>query len=369
MFLLGQPENLNCYVVGSSFQVAEQQSLVSPLPAALPLLKDAYLAYAGAMKLLQPGAGTPVDKNIGLRHASTAMTTLMSLPVATLQDATLCLTLGTVLALYVYSAVGVGMADISRYCLATTSSLLEITGADTEVKSWQGLLVLMDIMDCVVHRRKPTLRIQLPMLESVDRHLGLCLPLLPYYYDLCVISHTLRCGTDTSYSAHVRKSLDEIHRAIEEWQPSHQGNLIDQFEAAEVVSLLAQARVYRLAGLLVSHRLRYVFGQQDDQANTWSNEIMMELELAHRVTKRPTRYVTIPFIAAAVEIRNPNARLKALRNVDEYVDQFTPVVQEATKIFLERVWHERDVKITSCWFDSVSKPCVVLSSIDATCFG
>ncbi|KUJ24626.1 uncharacterized protein LY89DRAFT_25815 [Mollisia scopiformis] len=367
-FLLGRPETLDCYVVGSSFQAAEQRSLMAPLPAALPVLKDAYLAYAGALKLSQPSNVTEVDKEIGLRYASSAMTTLMSLPVATFQDANLCLTLGTVLALYVYSAVGVGMADICHYCLSTTSSFIKTAGSDTEMDSWQSFLVLLEIMDCVVHRRRPTLRIQVQTLESVDRHLGLCVPLLPYYYDLCVISHTLRSSADTSYSVHIQKQLDGIHQAIEEWQPSH-GDLVDKFEAAEVVNLLAQAKVYRLAGLLISHRLRYVFGQQDRQADTWSKEIMMELELARKFTKQSIRCVTMPFIAAAIEIRDPSARLKALKNVDEYVDQFTPVVQEATRTFLERVWHERDVKITTCWFDSLSKPCVVLNSIDAACFG
>ncbi|KAE8451395.1 hypothetical protein EG329_004024 [Mollisiaceae sp. DMI_Dod_QoI] len=367
-FLLGRPESLDCYVVGSSFQAAEQRSLIAPLPAALPVLKDAYLAYAGALKLLQPSIATEVDKDIGLRHASSAMITLMSLPVATFQDATLCLTLGTVLALYVYSAIGVGVADICHYCLSTTSSFLETARSDTGIKSWQSLLVILELMECMVHRRKPTLRIQLQILESVDRHLGLCLPLLPYYYDLCVISHTLRSSTDTNYLVHVQKQLDGIHTAIEEWQPSHPGDLVDRFETAEVVNLLAQAKVYRLAGLLISHRLRYVFGQQDSQADTWSKEVMMELELARKFTKQSIRCVTLPFIVAAVEIRDHSARLKALQNVDQYVDQYTPVVQKATKTFLERVWHERDVKITTCWFDSVSKPCVVLDSINAACF-
>lgn len=94
----------------------------------------------------------------------------------------------------------------------------------------------------------------------------------------------------------------------------------------------------------------------------------MELELAQRVTKQPMRCVTLPFVVAAVEIRDPSVRLQALRNVEKYVDHFTPVVQKATKKFLSTVWHERDAKMTTCWFDSVSKPCVVLDSIDATCF-
>jgi hypothetical protein len=52
--------------------------------------------------------------------------------------------------------------------------------------------------------------------------------------------------------------------------------------------------------------------------------------------------------------------------VDEYVDQFMPVVQKVTKVFLSRVWHERDTQTTSSWFDSVHKPCVILDSVEAS---
>jgi hypothetical protein len=155
---------------------------------------------------------------------------------------------------------------------------------------------------------------------------------------------------------------------VDAWQPSQPEDLIQKFEAADVIHLLAQARVYRLAALLTSHRLRYVFGLEDGQAELLSKEIMMELELARRTTKRSIRCVTLPFIIAAVEIRGSTARMKTLQDVDEYVDHFTPAVQRATKTFLSRVWHERDVKPTYSWFDSAYKPCVILDSVDATSF-
>lgn len=76
----------------------------------------------------------------------------------------------------------------------------------------------------------------------------------------------------------------------------------------------------------------------------------------------------IAILVAAIEVRDLDERAKVLQKLDEYVDQFTPAIIEATKIFLERVWHERDVKVTSCWLDSVYKPCVVLNAVDAACF-
>jgi hypothetical protein len=368
MYMLSRPENLEYLVVTPSFQAAEQRSLAAPLRAALPILKDAYLAYAGSLKSLQPGVFTEEARSASLLHASSAMRTLRSLPVTTSQDATLCLILGTALAVSVYSAIGVGISEICHYCLSITRPFIARGIPDPEPEILQNFLVLLETMECLVHRRTPTLRIPLLVVERVDRHLGICLPMLPHYYDLCVISHSLANTTNESYLARIHKQLDKSQVAIEEWLPFYPPNFFEEFDSAEAVHLLAQARVYRLAALLVSHRLRHVFGDEDGQADIWSKEIMMEFELAHRMTKRPIQCVTLPFIVAAVEVRTKEARVRTLRIVDDYVDKFTPVVQQATKTFLSRVWRERDLKTTSCWFDSVSKPCAVLHSIDVACF-
>jgi hypothetical protein len=367
MFLLGRPENLKFLVVCPSFEVAEQRSMAALLPIALPILKDAYLACAGSLKSLQSEVYTEEAKNTSVRHASSAMKTLRSLAVDTPQDAALCLTLGTALAFFVYSSIGVGIADICNYCLSTTSIFM-VTMTDLEIEPQQSFLVLLETMECLVHRRKPTLRIPLPLTERVDRRVGLCLPLLPHYYDLCVISHSLTNTTDASYLARIHKHLDKCQAALGEWIPSYPSQFVKDFDSAEIVNLLAQARVYRLAALLVSHRLRYAFGHEDSQADIWSKEIMMEFELAYRITNQPVQSVTLPFIVAAVEVKSTGARNKTLQDVENYVDKFAPVIQQATRTFLSRIWRERDLKTTSCWFDSVSKPCVVLHSIDVACF-
>lgn len=372
IFFLTKPENMEHYPVSLSFRAAEQQSLAAALPAAFTTLKHAYLAFAGALKSLQLGIVTEAEKSASIFYAASAMKTLRSLPVTSSEDASLCLTLGASLALFVYSAVGAGVADICHYCLSATAPFTETVESESDshldTKPWQSVLVLLETMECLMYRRKPTLRIQLQVPQNIDRHLGLCLPLMPYYYDICDVSHSMVGVTDPSYLIYLQRRLEEIHAAIQSWQPSQPSGLVDQTETVEVVHLLAQARVYRLAGLLVCHRLRHGFGEQDSQAGIWSKEIMMELELTRLITKQPVRCVTLPFIVAAVEIQDSTSRIKTLQHVDEYVDHFTPVIQRATRTFLSRIWHERDVQMTTCWFDSINKPCAVLHSIDASCF-
>lgn len=361
-FLLDEPQTLQYFVISPRFVNAEHESLACLLPTALPILKDAYLAYAGVLKSLLRSDATETNDEANLRHITSAMITLRSLSVSRPEDVEPCLTLGFALATTVYATIGVGISDICHYCLSLTASFIDGAAADPEMAPRISFLVLLETMECIVYRRKPTLRIQSPNPSNVDRHLGLCVPLLSYYYDLCIISHCLVDNSDTTHIRILRQQLEDIRMHVDKWQPSHPEGFMHDFSTVEVIQLLAQARVYRLAALLMIHRLLHTFGQGDSQADVWSHEVMMELETVQHMTNQPSRFVTIPYIIAAVETRDPVERNKVLRNVDKYVDQFTPVVQQATKAFLSRIWHERDLYPNCSWFHSIHKPCVVLDS-------
>ena len=368
-FLLSQPGSLDQYVVCPSFQVGQQRSFSALSQATLPSLKDALLACAVIAKQLKAGSVLDTDMTSSVYYISKAMVTLRSMPVLSPQDAVLCQTLGGLLAFSISSAVGVGVPDICRHSLGTTTAFMETTVSDAYEDQWKNFLIVLETMNCFVHRQKPIVRIQVLYPGVVDCRLGLCLPLLPHYYDLCVISNSLLDATDMDTLVRLQKQLDDIRCIVEPWQPSQLDHLLERFDSAEFVHLLAQAKLYRLGALLMGHRLRFPFGQEDAQADIWSREIMMELEMAKRVTKRPVRFVTLPFIVAAVEARDESVRAKTLERVDHCVDHYAQFLQKATKTFLSRVWHERDLNITARWFDSINKPCPVLDSINTISFG
>ncbi|KAH7393247.1 hypothetical protein BKA64DRAFT_81725 [Cadophora sp. MPI-SDFR-AT-0126] len=366
-FLLNQPESLTHFIMYSDFQGVQQSTLAGQLPAASPILKDAYLAWAMTIKQLQ--CSQSIDMTTCVSYISKAISTLRSLPVLTSQDAFLCNTLGGILAFSIYSAIGVGASDICTFCLGATDSFVESEVPEVQDDPWQSYLVLLETADCLVYRRKPTRTIQRST-SIIDSRLGLCVPLLTYYHDLAVISNLLVTATDLGILARLlKKQLDSIYATLESWQPSNLEQLTKQFNSSDVVNLLAQAKVYRLGALLVAHRLQYPFGCEDAKGEIWSKEVMMELEMAKLVTKSPLRFVTLPFIVAAVEVRDESMRLKTVQHVDDYVDHYAPFLRKATKKFLSRVWRERDTNLTTRWFDSIHKPCPVMESIDATCFG
>ncbi|KAF7882006.1 uncharacterized protein EAF01_011786 [Botrytis porri] len=366
-FFLGKSGNLDQFIAYPSSQSGKRQLFSVQLSSALPSFRDAFLACALSVKQLQTGTTGDAGSIFSVRYILKAMDALRSLTVLSSQDAVLCHALGGLLAFSISSAIGVGVPDICRHCLGTTTPFMKTTVSDAQDDPWGSFLILLETMDCLMHRQKPILRIRVPTSVVIDCRLGLCLPLLPYYHDLCVISNTLLNTTDANVLARLQKQLDGIHCIVEPWQPSQLNGLIERFDSTEIVHLLAQAKIYRLGALLVGHRLRYPFGQEDSQAEFWSKEVMMELEIAKLVTKKSMRFVTLPFIIAAVEVREENLRVKMLERVDDCVDDFAQFMQKATKTFLLRVWHERDVNVTTRWFDSIHKPCPVLNALTETC--
>ncbi|TGO62267.1 hypothetical protein BOTNAR_0116g00040 [Botryotinia narcissicola] len=324
-FFLSKSGDLDRFIAYPSSQSGKQQLFSVQLSSALPSFKDAFLACALSVKQLQTDTAGDAGTTFSVRYILKAM------------DA-----------------------------LRTTTPFMT-TVSDAQDDLWGSFLILLETMDCLMHQQKPILRIRVPTSVIIDCRLGLCLPLLPYYHDLCVISNTLLNITDANDLARLQKQLDDIRCIVEPWQPSQLDGLIERFDSTEIVHLLAQAKIYRLEALLVGHRLRYPFGQEDSQAKIWSKEVMMELELAKLITKRSMRFVTLLFIIAAVEVREENLRVKTLERVDECVDDFAQFMQKATKTFLLRVWHERDANFTTRWFDSIHKPCPVLNALSATC--
>ncbi|KAL6874715.1 hypothetical protein J3F83DRAFT_759469 [Trichoderma novae-zelandiae] len=338
-FLLSQPKNFGHHLVSPSFEDAEHR-------------------YAGALQLSQSDVAADVVKtDAGYRYASSAIRMLRLLYGTNALEATVCLTLGTVLVLSVYSLVGLGVSQICQHCLSTTTAFTDAAILwDQDTVSHHSFLLLMEIADCLVHCEKPTQRFPFRETTIVSPHLGFCSSLLPYYYDLCLISHSMVNNIDTACLVQLHKKLDGIRTAVEGWRPPPLCSVSQQFDTTDMVNLLAQAKVYRLAALLVGHRLQYPFGHQDGQANIWSKEIMMELELAEWATKQAYRCVTLPYLITAVEIQDFSSQVRALENINKYINHFMPTVHQAAKHFLSQIWLKQDNSTTRYWFQSLSKP-------------
>jgi hypothetical protein len=270
------------FMLGRSF-VGEFQSAVRRLFARSPqILAD---AYSVALKLMasrhatSPSVDGP-DLTVGARCLQRLMNGSSS--ITHVDDAAVILLLGQ--ALLVYNTL-----------IPSPATQIITRGILLSVKSWYPALIkhpyldavtltpiLMDTIECLIRREIPVIQLPGPDRCIVDRFLGVCSSLLPLLYELCERSYQVRTsefGEHASPSDSKDDSYSEVERKIRDWAPELPTYFFTTYSALEVSIMLSQARSYRIAALLIIHRLRFPLGIEDIAAQRYAEVILQELSI------------------------------------------------------------------------------------------
>lgn len=145
--------------------------------------------------------------------------------------------------------------------------------------------VFVDIIQCLVKRDLPVIRVDVSKRLVVDRFLGVSSSLLPRMYDICACSYRLKTHTSTPipprFSAEVQEEDDDVFSTVERqiisWGPVLPSNFFTQYTRVETTAMLAQASMYKAAALLLIHRLRYPIGVNDQIGQRYAELIYLGL--------------------------------------------------------------------------------------------
>ncbi|KAH8901775.1 hypothetical protein GQ53DRAFT_740489 [Thozetella sp. PMI_491] len=297
---------LDKFSVSTSFREPTREKIIPHLLLSQTTLQDGLLACA-----ISWSGDVDSQANAGrlsscYRHASAALAKLASLRVTDSQTMADCLVLGALVSTF---AVRLRVNDVLVIC-SQTLGLIAPMYAASELPPSPQLLVFLSCMvawelsGCLFGCVAPSFRFKPPTEIYVDRHVGLCATLLPLFHDLCIVSRTLAHGEE----ADAMRVLDDLERKIEQWHPKAPEGFTERYSAVDVAHMLCQAQIMRLAALLVAHRLRFPFGLNDAPAQALSMSILTQLDLTRSVTQEPVRCVTIPLLAACLELKDEGRR-------------------------------------------------------------
>lgn len=185
------------------------------------------------------------------------------------EDAALVLMLGQVL--FVYNVL------ISWPCTHVIVRSTLLTAREwyptlLQVAEWDPATVtpvFVDTVQCLVRREVPVLRLPLGGRLVVDRLLGISSSLLPLLYDLCACSHRVKTHAPVPIPASptdAQEADDDAYSAVERQIRSWEPIVLPEcrYTSVETSALLAQARMYKTAGLVLIHRLRHPLGVADE---------------------------------------------------------------------------------------------------------
>lgn len=349
------------FVFGESFIPTSQKTIYVILQLSAPILTEGYLAFLGLMTNYQK---SPVIRRNepDMFMAAKGLQRLRSVKISHDYDAACALFLGQTM--YVFNILTAPYSctahSIVRSSLMSAKPwlprLMHTPIMDTITMS----PILIDTVECLVHREIPIIRLDPQPRLIVDRYLGLCATLLPHLYDICECSNTLKreapAAGSESYSA-LHDRLDELEELIRRWRPQTPSGLFDSYGQHAVLAMVTHANLYRLAALLIIHRLRYPLGVEDEAAWKLANGIFSELSFfaksAINVKGSTALPLVFPLTMAMFEIHGPGEDLIDRLALASFTVQSACLSRLQDFVQLARA--SRESGYEGIWFDLVDK--------------
>ncbi|KAJ5964247.1 uncharacterized protein N7479_004123 [Penicillium vulpinum] len=348
------PSPLDKFLIGPSFVESHHRLFVQNLlrPAPTPILRDAAVACAAVLLGDQYAQYTKTGVEIGHRRAALAVSGLRSLQIAKEQDMITALVLGVAMVTFAMHVADGQPFLISRYTLTLVKPVYHTLLAmdDPGIMDFLMCLVTLETFECLLRSEMPTIRIgELDRCNVVDRYLGISSSLFAHLYDLCEVCNSLKAAGGRMDIEMVER-LGTIQDTLEKWQPSPPPDLSERFTPFEITGMLAQANVLRLAAMLIVHRLRYAFGQCDDEALQFSSALTAEIDMVLQSTGRSIPCTSLPYVVACFEITGTEARAAVLGKIHK-VATFSRQSQLQARRSLSSIWDARDSGDRIYWFN------------------
>jgi hypothetical protein len=348
---IATPSPLAKYLVASTFYESHHSSFIRNLTQPSPILRNATVACAAALLGDQSNEYVKKGLEIGHRRAALAVSSLRSLEIDNEQDLVTAIVLGVALLTFAMHVADGQPFLISHYTLSLIKMRCpDLSRLDPSLMDFLMCLVCAETFECVLRSRVPTLKVNTHDRGCfVDRYLGISSPMLSYYYDICQAGNSLQ-KVGMADDPDLLRRLKEIQLAVEEWQPLQPPDFVERFTHIEVVVMIAQTKILRLAALLIIHRLRHPFGKQDTDALLLSNAIIAEFETVIHISHHSIPCTSLAYLAACFEVVEKEARQRVLERSTQIVT-FSKQAQIHFKVTLSSMWKARDSRNPFYWFE------------------
>lgn len=345
------PSPLDKFLVGSSFHESHHVAFIRSFIGPSRALKHATVACAAVLLGEGNDEYAKASAEIGHKRAALAVSSLRSFKILNEQDLATALFLGVAMVTFAMHVADGQPLLISHHTLNLVRPQIQnVYAMESTIVDYWMCLVSTELFDCLLRSEIPSIRIDPSRRHRVvDRYLGVSSSIFTHFYDICSAAQSLKQASIATV-VKIASHLDTIRTAVDQWQPSPPLGFLDQYTQTEVVSMLSQAKIFRLAALLIIHRLRYPFGEQDREASVLSWAIISEFDTALQFTRRSVPCTMLAYLAACFEIMDPHAQNIALEKSQDIIT-FSKVSRLKFQTTLKSVWAIRDSRRHFHWFE------------------
>ncbi|KAF4121474.1 hypothetical protein GMORB2_1881 [Geosmithia morbida] len=342
------------FTIGRSFTADFQAAVRAVAPFANGILIDSYRASlnmweVGTRRVRLPSEGDVSSGTDCLRLLQDAGSSTKCS-----EDAAATLMAGQVLLVHHVAMMCTSAHSILRSSLLAVEPFYRDLLSQPAMDTITITPILVDTIESLVRRESPIIRTSLcDRYYIVDRSVGLCWSLLSLIQELCDCSVRVReqgtMASRPSSDDDGRDAYTDIEAKIRRWEAWPPPDVFSRFTALEVTAMLLQARLYRIATLLIIHRLRYPLGVRDEEALVGANMIFSELKSFMSWAPSDLRALPIglPLLVAMLEIKEPGegivGQLALFETYPRYVSEFIR--------FVDLVWDARKGGFRGPWVD------------------
>ncbi|KAJ6107873.1 hypothetical protein N7523_009196 [Penicillium sp. IBT 18751x] len=250
------------------------------------------------------------------------------------------LALGTSLVGFHRLISGVSASTICRHTLSLIRPLYYADELrDFDIKELL-CLIFLDTTQSLFRAWIPVIEYRVRDPYIVNHYAGLCAPLLPLLYRVCIVGAAVRTGYGDKVSP---EDFDCLTDELKAWSPNVSNDTLKRFSDNEMLLLLSQANLHRTAALLLLHRLQYPFGERDAEAESLSQSMVHELMQCLQGADQFPPNVTLALLLAGAEVHDPEGRKHILSLIFKVKGAYFYPFISNLRMFLARVWKARDL--------------------------
>ncbi|KAB8078505.1 hypothetical protein BDV29DRAFT_187836 [Aspergillus leporis] len=301
------------------------------------LLLNPYAAVARVF--LRCATNQPPCSDNDLSSCASALQALRHAQVTKAEHVGSFLSLGMSLVTFHRLISGISASTICRFTLSLGRPFYYAEELQESDMMELLCLVFLDTTQSLFRARVPVIQYRVRDPYLVDRHAGLCGPLLPLLYRVCLLAAAVRTGSELLAPP---DHFDALRKEIIAWTPSISTATLERFSKEEMLLLITQANVHRTTAILILHRLRHPFGEQDGVAESLSQTIVTEMKHCLAMAGQYPPNITLVLLIAGAEVHDPDGRKQILSLIHGINGaSFYPFITNL-RLFLARVWASRD---------------------------
>ena len=354
---------VNSFAIESFYSNTMEDLIIRQLLSAPAQVKDALLALAGALAANEQGSSSTAmdstDAMVNMDRCCRAMERLRLIDSASEEDAKATLFVASSLVSFNDLTIGYGFLPVVRAALLAVkpwySDLLNTDSSHLDPHLIP--VVFAEVMECIKLRQVPTLRWPASAAQLIDRSYGIAHGVLPFLYDICVLSSDME--SDRLDIASVQQSCLQLTQKLNDWNPElylraaeNRGLHLSKVQRFKITK---HAECYKILAFSLLSQLRQMATGDPSDTSRYADQLQEVVSSFFTEDTHQVLYLLFPYFVACTELEDKTDQDRVLDQMKYLSGGIATQSCNRMYEFLQYVWQIRLLDPSKTWLELVDE--------------